>query len=556
MSLDWDDVDGATHYLVRWRVAGPGNTLNAGVQVQSSDAGITVDDYGEWVVRVEACNDAGCGSPGTSRFEVEETAPAQLGNSPPTFDGGAGPLTRSVAENSAADTAVGAAVAATDPDGDTLAYTLTGADAASFTVDANGQIEVGSGTTLDYETTTAYSVTVNVSDGVNAAGGADTAIDASVVVTISVTDVLETVATPLAEPLFFPYVIGALVLERPGDIGDTTMPKAEGGEGEFTYTLTGLPHGLSFDPDTRILSGSVAAGGHTLTYTATDEAGVKDAQTFTLTVGPVRPEGGSGVSGRSTGGVRGQGLDIHSGRPNVRDMGVGRKTYTEQSAPGLTVTWNAPDMSSGTSGEGDLVIAQYEAAYSKLGTGVFMYLYISSDSTSVAITGLEPGTQYKVQVRVKYSQDRYTEWQFANALGLHTTNRLPKPLLGDTIPTYILEWGGNDRVETISDDFTDPDGDRLTYSVSSTPAGIVTATLEDVEEDGNIVKKLRLHLLNPASGAVTVTYGAHDGYGGYVSQDISVGGIANQDPVRRPGRGRRRQRGRPGGRRAIRRRRR
>lgn len=45
-SVDWDDVAGASHFLVRWRMAGLGNTLNAGVEVQSSDASITVDNYG------------------------------------------------------------------------------------------------------------------------------------------------------------------------------------------------------------------------------------------------------------------------------------------------------------------------------------------------------------------------------------------------------------------------------------------------------------------------------------------------------------------------------
>ena len=35
--MDWDDVDGAASYWVRWRVAGPGNKLNEGIGVQSSD---------------------------------------------------------------------------------------------------------------------------------------------------------------------------------------------------------------------------------------------------------------------------------------------------------------------------------------------------------------------------------------------------------------------------------------------------------------------------------------------------------------------------------------
>ena len=84
VSLDWDDVDGATRYWVRWRVATPGEELNEGVEVESSEAEITVEDHGEWVVRVQACNDAGCGQPVATRVEVNppallvETAPGSL----------------------------------------------------------------------------------------------------------------------------------------------------------------------------------------------------------------------------------------------------------------------------------------------------------------------------------------------------------------------------------------------------------------------------------------------------------------------------------------------
>ena len=76
----------------------------------------------------------------------------QVANLPPSF-GGYGPLSREIAENSASGTAVGDAVTATDPDtGDTLAYTLSGTDAASFNIDSGtGQISVGTGTVLDYE---------------------------------------------------------------------------------------------------------------------------------------------------------------------------------------------------------------------------------------------------------------------------------------------------------------------------------------------------------------------------------------------------------------------
>ena len=90
---------------------------------------------------------------------------------------------RSVPEKTAANTAIGAPVTATDADtGDTLAYTLGGDDAASFDIDpATGQLKTKA--TLDFETKTSYSVTVTATDG-------DAASD-TITVTISVTNVDE-----------------------------------------------------------------------------------------------------------------------------------------------------------------------------------------------------------------------------------------------------------------------------------------------------------------------------------------------------------------------------
>ena len=94
---------------------------------------------------------------------------------------------RSVAENTAAGENIGDPVAATDDDaGDTLTYTLGGADMASFDIeDTTGQLMTKAA--LDYEapadadTDNAYEVTVTASDG-------NTAADATIAVTITVTD--------------------------------------------------------------------------------------------------------------------------------------------------------------------------------------------------------------------------------------------------------------------------------------------------------------------------------------------------------------------------------
>ena len=102
-------------------------------------------------------------------------------NESPEFPEGPGTV-RSVAENSPTGAHVGSPVAAADADDDELAYSLGGVDTALFTVEeGTGQIKVGAGTALDYETETSYTVTVTATDP---QGASD-----SITVTVMVTDV-------------------------------------------------------------------------------------------------------------------------------------------------------------------------------------------------------------------------------------------------------------------------------------------------------------------------------------------------------------------------------
>ena len=113
---------------------------------------------------------------------INVTDIANENNSVPVFTEG-NSTTRSVAENTAADENIGTAVSATDANNDTLAYTLSGTDAASFTiVSTTGQLKTSA--VLNYETKSSYTVTITVSDGKT--DGTD-----SINVTINVTDVNE-----------------------------------------------------------------------------------------------------------------------------------------------------------------------------------------------------------------------------------------------------------------------------------------------------------------------------------------------------------------------------
>ena len=157
--LDLVDVDSVT-----WQWASSSDGMDPWTDISgATDASYTPEmaDSGNYLQATASYTDGH----GSGKTEMAATDGAVSSNSAPEFD--AATAERSVAENTAAGENVGAPVMATDADtGDTLAYTLGGADAASFDIDAmSGQITVGAGTTLDYETKQTYSVTVTATDG-------------------------------------------------------------------------------------------------------------------------------------------------------------------------------------------------------------------------------------------------------------------------------------------------------------------------------------------------------------------------------------------------------
>ena len=241
------------------------------------------------------------------------------------------------------------------------------------------------------------------------------------------------------------------------------------------------------------------AGRHTLVYTATDEAGLSAAFSFTI------------ATQSSLRTARSSREDIDGRRPHVRNMQVARKTYSGASAPGFTVTWDAP-LSRGSSGETDLVVEQYEIRYKKRGSSGWIDGAISKDARSVEVTGLEASTVYHVRLRVKFSGERYTEWSFANANGDHTTNRPPTLSDDSFIADASYPWGAVGELDNLAGFFTDADGDTLTYTASYEHPGVMKASVNGTT--------LWTDFRNP--GTTTLTYGAHDGFGGYVERTATI----------------------------------
>ena len=149
-----------------------------------------------------------------------------------------GPLVREIAENSPPGTPVGAALTASDVDGDSLVYSVS--DTTTFFINAaTGQILVAGGALLDYESVPTYTVTVRVSDGKNANGTPDSTIDDTVEVTIQLLDVAEPPDQPDA-----PTVVPGASEETELDV-TWTAPANDGRPAITDYDLRYRPEGES-----------------------------------------------------------------------------------------------------------------------------------------------------------------------------------------------------------------------------------------------------------------------------------------------------------------------
>ena len=170
-------------------------------------------------------------------------------NGEPTFDEDPS-ATRTVAEDVAVGGNVGAPVTATDDDNDALTYTLSGDDAGLFSVESGtGQITVGAGTALDYETRTSYSVTVSVHDAKDANGNTDTTVDATIDVTLNIDNVDEpgTVTLSSTQPRVG-AVLTARLTDPDGSVTNTGWQWASSPGGSTNWTDIGEATSATYTP--------------------------------------------------------------------------------------------------------------------------------------------------------------------------------------------------------------------------------------------------------------------------------------------------------------------
>ena len=141
-----------TDYDVQYRLSGGSWSVDSFTGTGTSTAFSGLTEGKSYEVQVRAIN-AECGG------NNQPVCPWSAIGSAITD---ANAVTRSVAENSAAGTAVGTPVTASNTSY-TYTHSLSGTDAGKFEINSiTGQITVKSGTSLDYETKASYTVTVTV----------------------------------------------------------------------------------------------------------------------------------------------------------------------------------------------------------------------------------------------------------------------------------------------------------------------------------------------------------------------------------------------------------
>ncbi len=271
LAVSWTAVTDATGYKVQWKSGDEDYDEDARQAVIAEGTTYTIENLiggTEYTVRVIATNpdadddgpasDAATGTPGGDGTPLPEPEPEP--DTEPVFVEATDPQT--YRENKAVEFTLPAAI---DGEG-TVTYSLT---------------ELPEGLTFDAET--------------RIISGTPTAVTEKAIYTLTATDedgdtgemsFFITVVANVA-PSFGDASVDAQSYMRKREIESLTLPQASGGDGTLTYALTpDLPTGLTFDAETRMLSGTPleAMGETTYTLTATDDDGEEATLTFTLSV--------------------------------------------------------------------------------------------------------------------------------------------------------------------------------------------------------------------------------------------------------------------------------
>ena len=353
-----------------------------------------------------------------------------------------------------------------DPDGDALTVVSASAPNGSVVINADG--------TLTYTPAADFNgidtITYRISDG---EGGFDTATVTVTVNPVNDAPVVDTrppsIANVDGEPVT--YDLSGTFTDVDGDT--------------LTYSATGLPAGVTIDPATGIISGTIdnsasqiGGGTYTVTLTASDGAGGTVSTTFTWQV--INPAPTAANDTASTAEDTPVTVDVLA---NDVDPDGDALTVIGASAANGTVVRNA-----------DGTITYTPDAN-----------YFGTDTITYTISDGEGGTSTAtVSVTIAAVNDA--------------------PVVDAAIPSQTTVDGATVSYD-VSGNFSDVDGDTLSYAASNLPAGL---TIDPVT--GVISGTIAADASQTAGGVYPVTVTVSDGNGGTVSTTFNIT-VANPPPV-------------------------
>ena len=398
-----------------WRSTGSTNSEYQVTQTSASSPS-DLENGTSYTFRVRACNVRGCGS---ESAEVSATP----NNQPPAFP--RDNVNRSVDENQAVGTNVGATVTAADPESNSITYSISGTNRAGFTVSSTGQIQTGQ--VLDHEDSESHTITLQAS----ATGGSDT-----VAVTITVNDLndppaysSDSTTRSVPENSAVGTNVGAPVTANDPDSGDSLVYTLTGGGGRFSIvTGTGqirVASGANLDYET--------TRSYDVTVRATDSGNLHDSIDVTINITNA--------------------VELAS----LSSVTVPSATITRTSAVARFTLANID-------GANTTVYVRYRTPPGRgswLSGGT-----VSTTGTSVSsnLSGLSPGTSYRVQGSLTSG--------FANTVQADfRTTANSAPVFSPSAVTREVEenrLAGTNVGSPVR--AADSDGDRLTYTLGGTDA--------------------------------------------------------------------------------------
>ena len=222
---------------------------------------------------------------------------------------------------------------------------------------------------------------------------------------------------------------------------------------------------------------AVAAGSATVTVTATDSNGATATQTFSLTVEP-------NSAPTPVGSIPNQTVSVTE---TARTVDVS-SYFSDPDGNPLTYSATSSDTSIAT---------------------------VSTSGATVSITGVAGGSATITVTATDNSNATATQDISVTVI----SNRAP--VQTDTIPTQTVSLSGSAETVDLDSYFSDPDGNPLTYSATSSNVSIATVS----------VSGATLTITGGATGWATISVNATDTSNAGAQQNFSVNVVSNRSPI-------------------------